>query len=898
LHFARLFVLLRRKTTYKRAFVLILYVMKRQKYILLLLFLMAASLQVAAQGLVVKNFYHAERDFTANSGRNLIKDQNDEPCALIKVRTMQKGLTFDAGRLFPIEKTEEQGGDHPLDIYVWVQNGAKRFSIGHPQLGVLSEYDLQTTLLPGQTYILELVTGEVQTIVKQARTTQYVVFQLTPPEAVVELNGEMLATSGGTAQKLMPFGSYQYTVKAPNYQMEVGRIKVDDPKNKHIVTVSLKPNFAAITLTAPSGAEIWVDEERKGTGSWTGNLGAGAHIFEARLAGHRPSQRNYDLVVANGPQTITLEAPTPIVGEAEITSDPALADIYIDGKKVGQTPQLISDLLVGSHSVKLSRKGYADYTATLSVKEGETASLTASMKKQETPITTTVKKKDSPAIAGGGSVTAQGTSIKVTSFEANEMDMSHYTTRQKEDNNGNVCALIVVHTSSNASGFTFSAGLDFCETDGPELSDGENLYFVHIAKGTKKMTIRNDKYGKPLEVDFHTKLKEKTYDMYIKTGEVIVINNNFAEKQWVIIDVTPLSAVPLTLVEISTETVDKDPNQQTLTAVALNANGHLEKQMKVGTYWIKVTAGNEYGEYNGKLVVKGDEVLKLPINLVPHYGWLKLEGASAAENVTVYIDRKVQRLKNGTIQLASGQHEIRIIRPLYKQWTANITISDGETLTYNPSLEANFPETTFTVPNDPEAEIYIDGRLEGKGTCKRPLEPGSYTVETRKDNHHKQSKVVQITTTKKAEVFELDAPVPIMGTLIITSSPSGASIKLDGKDIGRTPISINRILVGKHIVQLSAPNCKTEARQVTVRQGEQTDLNVNLSSVGTFTFNTNTGYGILYINGKYMGNIPYTWEAPSGYYDIEVSAYGYKKFHEKNYLLNINKPDVMIRLKR
>ena len=56
--------------------------MNRPKYILLLLLMLAASLQVAAQGLVVKNFYHAERDFTANSGRNLIKDQNDEPCAL------------------------------------------------------------------------------------------------------------------------------------------------------------------------------------------------------------------------------------------------------------------------------------------------------------------------------------------------------------------------------------------------------------------------------------------------------------------------------------------------------------------------------------------------------------------------------------------------------------------------------------------------------------------------------------------------------------------------------------------------------------------------------------------------------------------------------------------------
>ena len=500
-------------------------------------------------------------------------------------------------------------------------------------------------------------------------------------------------------------------------------------------------------------------------------------------------------------------------------------------------------------------------------------------------------------------MSAQKSGINVTSFEANEMDQSHNTSRQKEDNNGNLCALVVVH--SKASDLTFSAGSAFCEFDGPELSDGENLYFVHVSKGTKKITIGSsgNKYGKPKEFDFGNRLQEKTYDMYITTGAVIVINNEAVEKQWAIIDITPQSAVPQTMVEISTETVDKDPNQQTMMAVPLNSNGHIEKLMEVGTYWIKVTAGNEYGEYNGKLVVKGDDTNNLSINLVPHHGWLKLEGASAAENASVYIDRKVQQHKNGSIQLASGQHEILIIRPLYKQWPGKITISDGETLTYNPPLEANFAETTFTVPNDPEAEIYIDGQLEGKGTCKRPLEPGNYTVETRKENHHKQSKVVQITTTKKAETFELDAPVPIEGILSITAKTAKgesikASIKLDGKDIGMTPKTINHILVGKHVVQFSAPNCKTEAREITVKQGEQTDLNVTLSSIGSFTFNTNTGYGILYIDGKYMGSIPYTWEAPSGTYDIEVSSYGYKRFHKKDYVLNINKPDVMIRLKR
>ena len=127
------------------------------------------------------------------------------------------------------------------------------------------------------------------------------------------------------------------------------------------------------------------------------------HIFEARLAGHRPSQRRYDLVVANGPQTISLEAPKPIVGEAEITSNPALADIYIDGKKVGQTPQLISNLIVGSHSIKLSRKGYVDYTDTITVKERETTSLTATMKKQETP-----------AIAGGSATATSAGNLSFT----------------------------------------------------------------------------------------------------------------------------------------------------------------------------------------------------------------------------------------------------------------------------------------------------------------------------------------------------------------------------------------------------------------------------------------------------------------------------------------------------
>ena len=347
----------------------------------------------AAQNLIIKKFYHAERDFTANSGSTLVLDANEEPCALIKVRTNESGFWFDSGRLLPIEKTEEQTQKHPGEIYVWVQSGAKRLSLGHKQLGSIYDYDLGThlsssALEAGKTYILELASGKVKVDIEEMPTQQYVVFQLTPADAVVELDGQLLKTVDGTAMKLMNFGTYQYTVKAPDYQMEVGRIEVKDPENKHIIRVQLKSDFTQMTLTAPDGAEIWVNGEKKGSGQWTGNLGAGAYKFEAKKAGHRDSQRTMTLDPAAGPQTIALAAPTPIYGKADISSEPALADIYIDGQKVGQTPFLASNLLVGSHSIKITRNGYDDYNGTLNIKEGENVSFTASLKKSEVTFVT------------------------------------------------------------------------------------------------------------------------------------------------------------------------------------------------------------------------------------------------------------------------------------------------------------------------------------------------------------------------------------------------------------------------------------------------------------------------------------------------------------------------------
>ena len=346
--------------------------MKRLISSLLLAF---CFLAMQAQSLTVQSFRMDESDLTANTAGTIVMDQNGQKCALIKVETTQTGFSFDAGSL-GVAKTEQKVGE----IWVYVPEGVKRLTISHQQFGVLRDYDLGQTLKRAKTYILKLVSGEVQTTVKQARTSQYVVFQLQPKNAVVMLDNEMLQTSGGTATKMMKFGTYDYRVQAPDYLPEVGKVAVNDPKNKHVVNVQLKPNFAQVTLTVDNNAEIWVNGERKGEGSWTGNLGAGTYELETRKDGHRPAATTRDIEILSTPQTIHLQAPTPIYGEADINSTPAMADIFVDDNKVGQTPQLVSQLLVGQHQVRLARQGYDDYNGIINVHEGETASLTATLK--------------------------------------------------------------------------------------------------------------------------------------------------------------------------------------------------------------------------------------------------------------------------------------------------------------------------------------------------------------------------------------------------------------------------------------------------------------------------------------------------------------------------------------
>ena len=140
-------------------------------------------------------------------------------------------------------------------------------------------------------------------------------------------------------------------------------------------TPTLSADFATVTFDAGTGCDIYINDDRKGTSPWTGNLATGTYIIEARKEGHRSTTISQNITATPSKQKYTLNAPMPIFGTINIVSTPALAKVYVDGQFVGETP-LLHDVLVGNHEIEVKAKGYHSNKQSVTIAEGKTTDIT------------------------------------------------------------------------------------------------------------------------------------------------------------------------------------------------------------------------------------------------------------------------------------------------------------------------------------------------------------------------------------------------------------------------------------------------------------------------------------------------------------------------------------------
>ena len=221
----------------------------------------------------------------------------------------------------------------------------------------------------------------------------------TSPEqgAKVFIDEEYLGISPIKSDKLK---SGQHTVKVmmDMYKMKEETFIITDGEITN-ATIKMSENYVNVTINTDTESDIYVDEEYKGKGMWSGRLFDGDHILEARKINHKTSKKSVTLVLGET-QNIQIDAPKPINGSLEITTTPMEADIYIDGKKYGETPNYISEILIGKHELKLIKHGCAELKKTIFVEEGKVLSINENLETGKDVSITTGQSGDKVYVDG------------------------------------------------------------------------------------------------------------------------------------------------------------------------------------------------------------------------------------------------------------------------------------------------------------------------------------------------------------------------------------------------------------------------------------------------------------------------------------------------------------------
>jgi formylglycine-generating enzyme required for sulfatase activity len=223
----------------------------------------------------------------------------------------------------------------------------------------------------------------------------------------------------------------------------------------------------------------------------------------------------------------------------------------------------------------------------------------------------------------------------------------------------------------------------------------------------------------------------------------------------------------------------------------------------------------------------------------------------------VYVDEGHVGMSPVEIKtLTPGAHQVRITKDRYEDYQGNVFIQEKKPR----SIKADLVPVSFgdleVVSNPSGAEVFIDDVQ--KGTTPIALEglsKGTRKVVVKKEGFEPWQSMVEIVPLKKVQVFA--DFFTNYGGLNIASDPSGADVYVDGKKVGKTPLSLKKIKKGAHKINIHKTAFAKWNQEVMVEASKVAEVNATLfSGFGSLKVKTVPEGADIFIDGKKFGKSP------------------------------------------
>ena len=203
---------------------------------------------------------------------------------------------------------------------------------------------------------------------------------------------------------------------------------------------------------------------------------------------------------------------------------------------------------------------------------------------------------------------------------------------------------------------------------------------------------------------------------------------------------------------------------------------------------------------------------------ISNMGWIQVQ--SNIDGASVYFDGKYQGMTNDgqlvvTVYMAAPVQAFTVEKPGFTTARGTITMPDaGETTSLYARLRPvpvpapSLSHGSLSVDSFPQgAKIYLNGYFRGIAPFTLDdVTPGSYTIDAVLNGYNPYATMVRISPGSRTNITcLLRSGSSLLNSVFVTSDPPNAFVYIDNVYSGETPLTINDIGTGDHIIELYAP---------------------------------------------------------------------------------------------